>query len=121
MYGLTMTVSERYSEEEYENVRQNLVKDEITNVEKILQRVPHEGLKVNIKVVSGKSGFELAQFAQRKQADLLVVGSPSTKIFLVRPRIYTRSGVHLRRPAVQFAYRQSTKGGRPWVNWDTPM
>ena len=40
-----MTVSERYSEEEYENVRQNLVKDEIANVEKILQRVPHEGLE----------------------------------------------------------------------------
>jgi nucleotide-binding universal stress UspA family protein len=81
-------VSERYSEEEYENVRQNLVKDEVTNVEKILQRVPHEGLKVNIKVVSGKSGFELAQFAQRKQADLLVVGAPSRR-FSLFDRVFT--------------------------------
>ena len=45
MYGLTMTVSEQYSEDEYENMRQSLVKDEVDNVEKILQRIPHEGLK----------------------------------------------------------------------------
>jgi nucleotide-binding universal stress UspA family protein len=88
MYGLTMTVSERYSEEEYENVRQNLVKDEITNVEKILLRIPHEGLKVNIKIVSGKSGFELGQFAQRKQADLLVVGAPQRR-FSLFDRVFT--------------------------------
>jgi nucleotide-binding universal stress UspA family protein len=88
MYGLTMTVSERYSEEEYENVRQNLVKDEIANVEKILQRVPHEGLKINIKIVSGKSGFEIAQFAQRKQADLLVVGAPPRR-FSLFDRVFT--------------------------------
>jgi len=88
MYGLTMTVSEQYSEEEYENMRQSLVKDEIDNVEKILQRVPHEGLKVNIKLVSGKSGFELSKFAQRKQADLLVVGAPQRR-FSLFDRVFT--------------------------------
>jgi nucleotide-binding universal stress UspA family protein len=88
MYGLTMTASEQYSEEEYENVRQNLVKDEIDNVEKILQRIPHEGLKVNIKLVSGKSGFELSKFAQRKQSDLLVVGAPQRR-FSLFDRVFT--------------------------------
>jgi nucleotide-binding universal stress UspA family protein len=88
MYGLTMTVSEQYSEEEYENVRQNLLKDEIALVEKILQRIPHEGLKVNIKLVTGKSGFELSKFAQRKQADLLVVGAPARR-FSLFDRVFT--------------------------------
>lgn len=88
MYGLTMTVSEQYSEEEYENVRQNLVKDEVALVEKILQRIPHEGLKVNIKLVAGKSGFELSKFAQKKQADLLVVGAP-TRRFSLFDRVFT--------------------------------
>jgi len=94
MYGLTMTVSEQYSEEEYENVRQNLLKDEIANVEKILQRIPHEGLKVNIKLVSGKSGFELAKFAQRKQADLLVVGAPPRR-FSLFDRVFTHDQEYL--------------------------
>jgi nucleotide-binding universal stress UspA family protein len=94
MYGLTMTVSEQYSEEEYENVRQKLVKDELTNVEKILQRIPHEGLKVNIKLVSGKSGFELAKFAQRKHADLLVVGAPPRR-FSLFDRVFTHDHEYL--------------------------
>lgn len=88
MYGLTMTVSEQYSEEEYENMRQSLVKSEVADVEKILQRIPHEGLKVNIKLVSGKSGFELSKFAQRKQADLLVVGAPPRR-FSLFDRVFT--------------------------------
>ena len=94
MYGLTMTVSEQYSEEEYENVRQNLVKDEISNVEKILQRIPHEGLKINIKLVSGKSGFELAKFAQRKEADLLVVGASTRRLSLF-DRVFTHDQEYL--------------------------
>jgi nucleotide-binding universal stress UspA family protein len=88
LYGLTMTVSEQYTEEEYENVRQNLVKEEIDLVEKVLQRIPHEGLKINIKLVSGKSGFELSKFAQRKQADLLVVGAPARR-FSLFDRVFT--------------------------------
>lgn len=80
MYGLAMTVSEQYSETEYEAMRQNLVKGEIDNVEKILQRIPHDGLKVNIKLVSGKSGFELSKFAHKKHADLLVVGAPPRRL-----------------------------------------
>jgi nucleotide-binding universal stress UspA family protein len=76
LYGLTMAASDQYTEAEYDNVRQDLVKQEVQKVEEILQRVPHEGLKINIKMVSGKSGFELTRFAGRKNADLLVVGAP---------------------------------------------
>lgn len=88
MYGLTMTAAEQCSEEEYEEMRHKLVKEEIEIVEKILQRIPHEGLKVNIKLVSGKSGFELTQFAQRKQADLLIVGAPQRR-FSLFDRVFT--------------------------------
>jgi nucleotide-binding universal stress UspA family protein len=88
MYGLTMTAAEQFSEEEYEGVRHKLVKEEIESVEKILQRIPHEGLKVNIKLVSGKSGFELTQFAQRKHADLLIVGAPQRR-FSLFDRVFT--------------------------------
>ncbi|MBL0742243.1 universal stress protein [Chryseolinea sp. Jin1] len=87
MYGLTMA-TEQCSEDEYDALRQGMVKEEIENVEKILQRIPHEGLKVNIKLVSGKSGFELSKFAQRKHADLLVLGA-SQRRFSLFDRVFT--------------------------------
>lgn len=88
LYGLTMTAAEQCSEEEYEAMRHKLVQSEIEIVERILQHVPHEGVKVNIKLVSGKSGFELMQFTQRKQADLLIVGAPERK-FSFFDRVFT--------------------------------
>lgn len=82
LYGLTMSASESYSEEEYEDVRHSLVRDEIATVQRILDQIPHEGVKINIKLLAGKSGFELAKFAQRKDADLLVVGAPPRRFSL---------------------------------------
>lgn len=88
MYGLTMTAAEQCSEQEYEEMRNKLVQSEIESVEKILQRIPHEGIKFNIKLVSGKSGFELSQFTKRKQADLLIIGAPD-KRFSLFDRVFT--------------------------------
>jgi nucleotide-binding universal stress UspA family protein len=76
LYGLTMAASDQHTEEEYDDVRHGLVKQEIDKVQELLTHIPHEGIRINIKMVSGKSGFELPRFAQRKNADLLVVGAP---------------------------------------------
>lgn len=88
MYGLALSASDQCSEDEYENLKHGLIKDEIEKVQGLLRRIPHENLKLNIKVVSGKSGFELAQFARRKQADLLVVGAPPRR-FGFFDRVFT--------------------------------
>ncbi len=87
MYGLTMAASDQRTEEEYDDVRQHLVKDEIDKVEEILRRIPHDRLKINIKMVSGKAGFELSKFAERKNADLLVVGAPRRR-FSIFDRVF---------------------------------
>jgi len=79
LYGLTMSAADQRSEEEYSRLRMELVSTEIDNVQKMMNKIPHEGLKVNIKILSGKAGYELAQFAIRKHADLLVVGAPPRK------------------------------------------
>lgn len=83
LYGLTMSASEQCTEEEYEKLRQNLLSNEITSVEKLLGKIPHQGLKINIKTLSGKSGFELAKFAERKKADLLIVGAPPRRFYFL--------------------------------------
>jgi nucleotide-binding universal stress UspA family protein len=81
MLGLTLTALEQSTEEEYDHQRHLLLQEEIDKVETILNRVPHSNVKVNIKVISGKSGFELAKFAKKKNADLLVVGAPNRRIY----------------------------------------
>ena len=88
MYGLAMSASDQTSEDEYENIRQGLVNAEVEKVEEMLHQIPHENIKTNIKVISGKSGFELVQFAKRKQADLLVVGAPRRR-FKFLDRLFT--------------------------------
>ena len=58
------------------------MREEIIVVEKMLEKIPHSKTKVNIKMLSGKSGFELRRFVERKQADLLVVGAPPRRLSL---------------------------------------
>lgn len=80
LYGLAMSVSGEMTEDELSETRKNMVNDEIKNVEQILKTMDTTGLKINIKVMSGKSGFELSKFCSRMDADLLVVGSPHRKM-----------------------------------------
>lgn len=80
MLGLTLGANEQLTAQEYNESKQNLVREEIIAVEKILEKIPHSKTKVNIKMLAGKSGFELRRFVERKQADLLVVGAPSRRL-----------------------------------------
>ncbi|MBL7870202.1 MAG: universal stress protein [Cyclobacteriaceae bacterium] len=79
LLGLALSANAQRTEEEYLQSKQNMLAEEKKIVEKILQRIPHDNLKINIKMLSGKSGFELARFAERKKADLLILGAPRRK------------------------------------------
>lgn len=79
LLGLALAANEQCNEEEYEQRKQQMLQQEIDFVEDILKRIPHQKSKINIKIVSGKAGFELARFAERKEADLLVLGAPHRK------------------------------------------
>jgi nucleotide-binding universal stress UspA family protein len=82
LLGLTLSAKEQCTEQEYNETKQEMMREEIENVEKILDTIPHEKMKINIKVISGKSGFELSKFSMKKQADLLVVGAPPRRFSL---------------------------------------
>jgi nucleotide-binding universal stress UspA family protein len=82
LYGF-LSAAEQYTEREYELNRNNLVQAEIEEVQQLINTIPHQGIKVNIKLVSGKSGFELTQFAQRKNADLLVIGGSPMRLSIL--------------------------------------
>jgi nucleotide-binding universal stress UspA family protein len=80
MMGLTLSANEQLTAQEYSESKQAMVQDEINAVERILETIPHAKTKVNIKMLSGKSGFELRKFVEKKQGDLLVVGAPARRL-----------------------------------------
>jgi nucleotide-binding universal stress UspA family protein len=82
LLGLTLAASEQCTEQEYSESKQDMVREEIIAVERILNNIPHENTKINIKMLSGKSGFELRKFVERKQAGLLIVGAPPQRLSL---------------------------------------
>jgi nucleotide-binding universal stress UspA family protein len=82
LLGLALAANEQCSEEEYAQSKQSMMRDETAEVEKMLQQIPHDKLKINIKLLSGRSGFELARFAERKEAELIVMGAPHRRFSL---------------------------------------
>jgi nucleotide-binding universal stress UspA family protein len=87
LLGLTLSAQDNCTEQEYHESKHEMVREEIANAEKLLEKIPHENVKVNIKVISGKSGFELCKFALKKQADLLIVGAPPRR-FSIFDRVF---------------------------------
>jgi nucleotide-binding universal stress UspA family protein len=82
LLGLTLSANEQCTEQEYHESMQGMMREEMEHVEKILHNIPHSKVKINIKVLSGKPGFELARFTERKKAELLVVGAPARRFSL---------------------------------------
>ncbi len=78
-----LSATETFTESEYEHTRNQLIEAEMDEVQRLLQTIPHPGLKVNIKLISGKLGHELAKFTLRKQADLLVVSASPLQLSLL--------------------------------------
>lgn len=80
LYGLTMAMAAEDSENEYAEQRRRLVQEEILHINKRLEKVNTSGLNINVKVISGKTGYEISKFARRIQADLIVTAGPGKKL-----------------------------------------
>jgi nucleotide-binding universal stress UspA family protein len=80
MLGLNMAIAGESSEEEYTETRRNLVHEELKKAEELLSCVDSANLKVNVKIFSGKTGYEIAKFAEKSEADLLIVNAPTHKL-----------------------------------------
>ncbi len=79
LYGLNLT-AEEYTETEYQKRKQELFEEERKKVEKMIGQEAQRDLPIDIKITTGKSGFELSKFAKATQADLLVVEAPKRKL-----------------------------------------
>src|SRR5690606_26330945 len=73
MYLLRMATASEESEAKASIIKRQLVQDEINYVENILKDIDQGNLKINIKVTGGRWAIELAKFAEKIKADLLIV------------------------------------------------
>lgn len=88
LLGLALSAREQCTEAEYDELQQKMEQEETDLVKKELDMIPHQDIAIHIKLLSGKSGFELAQFARLKYADLLMIHAPQRK-FSFLDRIFT--------------------------------
>ncbi|MFM7194296.1 MAG: universal stress protein [Bacteroidota bacterium] len=83
MFSLTLAANEQQNEEEYSEQIRQMVRDEVMAGEELINGLAHDGLHVNVKVISGKTGFEVKKFVEKKEADLLVVGAPARRFYFL--------------------------------------
>jgi len=82
LMGLRMSVAGEDAADTVESTRRALVHDEVVKIEDILKNIDKGDLKINIKIVSGKPGYEMARYAEKVEADLLVLRAPDHKLNL---------------------------------------
>jgi len=84
MYGLQMATIGEDNEESASKQRKKMVNEEIRYVEDILKTIDQHGLKINIKITSGRWAHELAKFSESIHADLLILGGHDNLTFFDR-------------------------------------
>lgn len=83
LYGLTMAVAGEDSEKEYFEQRRKLVQQEVESIRKRLKNISTAHLNINIKIISGKIGFEISKFVQKTDADLIVLAGPEKELGII--------------------------------------
>lgn len=87
--GLAMAMASESTAGEASKLRKEFSDDEINKVHDIITKVSeHEGIEIAEKMIKGKPGFAIRQYAELKKADLLVINSPDVKYGLI-DRLFT--------------------------------
>ncbi|KOY84982.1 hypothetical protein AD998_01420 [bacterium 336/3] len=94
MLGLSIMASEDRSEDEIVTLKRDAVKNTIDELERLIQPVISPDSKINIKIISGKFGYEIARFSSRILADLLIVPAPERSLGIL-DRIFTHDLEHI--------------------------
>lgn len=87
--GLAMAMASESTAGEASKLRKEFSEDELNKVHDIITKVSeHEGIEISEKLIKGKPGYAIRQYAESKKADLLVINSPDVKYGLI-DRLFT--------------------------------
>ncbi|MBI4947685.1 MAG: universal stress protein [Bacteroidetes bacterium] len=77
---LSMAISESSSAPEVTKMKKEFTEEESGKLHALIAKCDTGDLKINEKVIKGKPGFAIRQYAETKKADLLVINSPDTHL-----------------------------------------
>ncbi len=83
LYGLAMSILSENSADEHSELKKKLIAQELKKVEKFLEDYDTSDLKINIKIIAGKSGYELRKFTKHVYADLLITGVVNKRMHFI--------------------------------------
>lgn len=87
--GLAMSMAGEKTQVEAKQMRREFTEDEIGELQHIVDGCKKEdGIEITQKVIKGKPGYAIRQYAESKKADLLVINSPDVKYGII-DRIFT--------------------------------
>lgn len=87
--GLAMTISSESTAGEASKIRKEFSEQEINKIHEIVTCIKdREGIEISEKLIKGKPGYAIRQYAESKKAELLVINSPDQKYGII-DRIFT--------------------------------
>jgi len=78
--GLAMTIAENSTAPEANKIKKDINAEQHSRLNEILEKCNYRDIKINDKIIQGKPGFAIRNYADSKNADLLVINSPDTKL-----------------------------------------
>lgn len=87
--GLAMTMADYGTAGETSKIKKEFTEEEASRMHAIVTRCRKQGdIEITEKIIKGKPGFAIRQFAETKKADLLIINSPDVKYGII-DRIFT--------------------------------
>lgn len=78
--AFAMAMAESSRAPEVMKIKREFTEDESNKLHSLIAECDASDLKINEKVVKGKSGYAIRKYAETKKADLLVINSPDTHL-----------------------------------------
>lgn len=85
---LAMTVAYNSTAPEVSKMKRKMIAEEELKLNSIIKSSERNSVKINEKIITGKPGYAISNYAKIKHADLLVINSPDTHLSLL-DRIFT--------------------------------
>ncbi|MBI3502739.1 MAG: universal stress protein [Bacteroidetes bacterium] len=86
--ALAMAMAESSSAPEVTRIKKEYTEEETNKLHSMISKCDTGTLKINEKIIKGKPGYAIRQYAETKKADLLVINSPDTHLTFL-DRIFT--------------------------------
>lgn len=86
--GLAMTMAEDSTAPQAKEIKRHLAEEGEETLHSVINKCDSGDIKITEKIIKGKPGYAISQYAKNKKADLLIINSPDTNLNLF-DRIFT--------------------------------